>query len=109
MINPTPEDFGKDLSVLSRRLQVLQKEFSEHGLISREDKASLDRVQQEKEQLAARLFDIGRKAVNWNLIKAEFGGAWNSFVADLQMLELRLLESETIKERERNPEEIDDL
>jgi len=33
--------------------------------------------------------------MNWNHIKAEFGSAWNKFVADLELLELRMLEVES--------------
>ena len=38
--------------------------------------------------LFPRLSEAERKGVN--LVKDEFGGAWNSFVADLDLLELRL-------------------
>jgi hypothetical protein len=34
---------------------------------------------------------------SWDLIKGKFGEAWNSFVADLELLGLRLQEAETAK------------
>jgi hypothetical protein len=59
----------------------------------------LDRIQREKDALALKLSDAERNRTNWDLIKAEFGGSWNSFVADLNLLELRLLDAESTKTR----------
>ena len=95
MLHPTPETFRRDLDVLSQRLQALRQEFQQHDVDAH---AVLDRIQHEKDSLAARLSDAQRKGTNWDLIKAEFGGAWNKFVMDLELLEVKLLDAESTKQ-----------
>jgi hypothetical protein len=59
----------------------------------------MDRIQRERDRLADRLSGIERKPMDWDLIKAEFGGAGNSFGADLELLKLRLPHAESAKQR----------
>ena len=59
----------------------------------------MDRMQQEKERLSAKLAEVESKRANWDLIRAELAGAWNSFVADVELLKLRLMDAETTKKR----------
>jgi chromosome segregation ATPase len=99
MLHPTPESFEKDLELLSQRLQALREEFRERDLLSDAHKAIMDRMQQEKERLSAKLAEVESKRANWDLIRAELAGAWNSFVADVELLKLRLMDAETTKER----------
>ena len=99
MIDPDLEDFRKKLDSLSQRLPALREEFRERGMFSDANQAVLDRIQREKDCLAVKLSDAERKNTNWDYIKAEFGGAWNSFVADLNLLELRLMDAESTQER----------
>jgi hypothetical protein len=63
------------------------------------DQAVLDRVHREKDRLAMMLSDAEHTGTNWDHIKAEFGGAWNSFVADLDLLQLPLLDVGSTKKR----------
>ena len=97
MIDHSPEAYRKELESLSQRLQALKEEFREHG-VSDTDRAVLDRVHREKDRLAMMLSDAEHTGTNWNLIKAEFG-AWNSFVADLELLQLPQLDVESTKKR----------
>ena len=99
MLHPTPESFRKDLELLSQRLQALREEFRERDLLSDAHKAIMDRMQQEKQRLSAKLAEVESKRANWDPIRAEFAGAWNSFVADVELLKLRLMDAETTKER----------
>jgi hypothetical protein len=99
MLHPTPESFGKDLELLSQRLQALREEFRERDLLSATHKAIMDRMQQEKERLSAKLAEVESKRANRDLIRAELAGAWNSFVADVELLKLRLMDAETTKKR----------
>ena len=99
MLHPTPESFRKDLELLSQRLQALREEFRERDLLSDAHKAIMDRMQQEKQRLSAKLAEVESKRANWDLIRAELAGAWNSFVADMELLKLRLMDAETTKER----------
>ena len=99
MLHPTPESFRKDLELLSQRLQALREEFRERDLLSDAQKAIIDRMQQEKQRLSAKLAEVESKRANWDPIRAEFAGAWNSFVADVELLKLRLMDAETTKER----------
>ena len=62
-------------------------------------KAVLDRVQEERDLLAAKLSDAERNPPNWDRVKGEFGATWNSFVTDLNVLELRLQDAETAKQQ----------
>jgi len=99
MLHPTPESFRKDLELLSQQLQTVRDEFRERNLFSDAHKAIMDRMQLEKERLASKLAEVEGKRANWDGIKAEFGGAWNSFVTDLEMLKLGLLDAESARER----------
>ena len=45
------------------------------------------------------LSDAEHTGTNWDLIKAEFGAAWNSFLADLELLQLPLLDVGSTKKR----------
>ena len=49
--------------------------------------------------LAAKLSDAERNPPNWDRVKGEFGATWNSFVTDLNVLELRLQDAETAKQQ----------
>jgi hypothetical protein len=93
------EDFRKGLDSLSQRFQAVREEFRRCDMFSGALQAALDRIQREKDALALKLSDAERNRTNWDLIKAEFGGSWNSFVADLNLLELRLLDAESTKTR----------
>ncbi len=84
MLNPTPETYREELAFLSGRLDRLRQELQERGIDRR---AALDGIQREKDSLSAKLCDAQRKDANWNFIKADFGGAWNKFVMDLEVLE----------------------
>ena len=99
MLHPTPESFRKDLELLSQQLQTLRDEFRERNLFSDALKTIMERMQQDKARLAAKLAEVEGKRANWDLIKADFGGAWNSFVADLEMLKLRLMDAESAREQ----------
>jgi hypothetical protein len=98
MLNASANDFHKELNLLSQRLQTLKQDFRERGMISDVDQAILDRVQQEKDGLGVKLSDAERSG-HWGLFKNEFGRVWNSFITDLGMLELRLMDAEVIKKQ----------
>ena len=97
MLHPTMETFRKDLDLLSQRLQGVRREFQECRLFSGADKSFLDRIQRESESLEAKLCDAERSRPNWDRIKGDFGATWNSFVTDLNVLELRLQGAKTAK------------
>jgi hypothetical protein len=59
----------------------------------------MERMQQDKERLRAKLAEVEGKRANWDLMKADFAGAWNLFVADLEMLKLRLMDAESAREQ----------
>ena len=59
----------------------------------------MERMQQDRERLAAKLAEVEGKRAKWDLIKADFAGAWNAFVADLEMLTLRLMDAESAREQ----------
>jgi len=59
----------------------------------------MERMQQDRERLAAKLAEVEGKRAKWDLIKADFAGAWNAFVADLEMLKLRLMDAESAREQ----------
>jgi hypothetical protein len=98
MIDHSPEAYRKELASLSQRLQAVNEEFREHGM-SDTHRAVLDRVHREKDRLAMMLSDAEHTGTKWNLIKAEFAAAFNSFVADLELLQLPLLDVESTKKR----------
>jgi hypothetical protein len=79
--------------LLSQRLADLSEEFRQRDLVSEPNKAIMERMQRDKEHLASKLADVEGKRANWDLIKTEFGGAWNSFVADLEMLKIQLMDA----------------
>ena len=91
MLNRSPKDFHRELDLLSQRLQAVRQDFREHGMVSNADQAVLDRVQREKDGLQEKLTDAERQ---WDLFKNEFGSVWNSFIADLDMLEIRIMNNE---------------
>ena len=97
MLSPTLDTFRKDLDRLSQRLQTLRQDLQARN--SEAHTAVLDRVQQERDSLAAKLSDAERNPPNWDRIKGEFGATWNSFVTDLNVLELRLQDAETAKQQ----------
>ena len=99
MLHATLDTFRKDLDRLSQRLQTLRQDLRERDLLSDAQKAVLDRVQQERDLLVAKLSDAERNPPNWDRIKGEFGATWNSFVTDLNVLELRLQDAETAKQQ----------
>ena len=99
MLHPTLDTFRKDLDRLSQRLQTLRQDLRERDLLSDAQKAVLDRVQEERDLLAAKLSDAERNPPNWDRVKGEFGATWNSFVTDLNVLELRLQDAETAKQQ----------
>jgi hypothetical protein len=92
-LNPSVEDYRRELKLLSQRLRGLKEGFRAYALTSKVDQAMLERVQQENDQLEAKLSDVER-ADQWKRLKSEFGSAWNSFVIDLNMLRLRLMDIE---------------
>jgi chromosome segregation ATPase len=98
MLHPTPESFRKDLESLSQQLQALRDEFRQRDLLSDAHKAIVELLQRHKERLAAKLAEAESKRANWDTIKGEFRGAWNSFVADLEMLKLRLMDAESAQD-----------
>jgi hypothetical protein len=99
MLHPTLDTFRKDLDRLSQRLQSLRQELRERDLFSDAHEAVLNRVQQERDLLAAKLSDAERNSPNWDRIKGEFGATWNSSVTDLNLLELRLQDAGTAKQQ----------
>ena len=99
MLHATLDTFRKDLDRLSQRLQTLRQDLGVRDLFSDAHKAVLDRVQQERDLLAAKLSDAERNPPNWDRVKGEFGATWNSFVTDLNVLELRLQDAETAKQQ----------
>ena len=99
MLHPTLDTFRKDLDRLSQRLQTLRQDLRERDLLSDAQKAVLDRVHEERDLLAAKLSDAERNPPNWDRVKGEFGATWNSFVTDLNVLELRLQDAETAKQQ----------
>jgi hypothetical protein len=100
MLYSNPEDYRKELNLLSGRLQALKEDFRQRGMISDADHAVLDKLQREQDRLAARLSDA-EDAWNWDRIKREFEGEWNTFVADLELLELPMQDAEGRKRPER--------
>ena len=99
MLHATLDTFRKDLDRLSQRLQTLRQDLRERDLLSDAQKAVLDRVQEERDLLAAKLSDAERNPPNWDRVKGEFGATWNSFVTDLNVLELRLQDAEIAKQQ----------
>ena len=99
MLHPTLDTFRKDLDRLSQRLQTLRQDLRERDLFSDAHKAVLDRVQGKRDLLAAKLSDAERNPPNWERVKGEFGATWNSFVTDLNLLELRLQDAESAKQQ----------
>ena len=93
MLHPSPEAYRKELDSLSDRFRVVRDESRKRAVSDAHH--ILDRVQKERDRLAAKLFDVEQGRTNWDHIKAEFGSAWNKFVADLELLELRMLEVES--------------
>jgi hypothetical protein len=65
-------------------------------MVSDADQAVLKRVQHEKDRLEVKLSDAERSG-QWDLFLGEFGSIWNSFITDLEMLEVRLMNNEMIK------------
>ena len=94
MLNPSPEAYRQELDLLSGRFQAVRDEFRKRAMPDTHH--ILDRVQGERERLAAMLSDVEHGRTNWDLIRAEFGRAWNEFVADLELLGLRMLDAESI-------------
>ena len=86
MLNPTAEDFRKELRYVSERLDQLAKSCEDAAWLSDADRALVRQVQREKDHLALRLFRMG----NWDKIKTQFAGEWNKFVMDMDQLELRV-------------------
>ena len=99
MLHPTLDTFRKDLDRLSQRLQTLRQDLRERDLFSDAHKAVLDRVQGKRDLLAAKLSDAERNPPSWDRVKGEFGATWNSFVTDLNVLELRLQDAESAKQQ----------
>ena len=99
MLHPTLDTFRKDLDRLSQRLQTLRQDLGVRDLFSDAHKAVLDRVQGKRDLLAAKLSDAERNPPNWERVKGEFGATWNSFVTDLNLLELRLQDAESAKQQ----------
>jgi len=98
MIDPDSEFYHKELDQLSQRLRALNEDFQKHGMVSDADRAVLDRIQREKDSLEVKLSDAER-ADEWPSFKEEFGRIWNSFITDLEMLEVRLMDAEMVAER----------
>jgi hypothetical protein len=98
MIDSSPETYHKELDQLSLRLQALKEDFQEHGMFSDADQAVLERVRREKDDLAVKLSDAERSG-HWDVFKETFGRVWNSFIVDLEMLELRLMDADMMKQR----------
>ena len=98
MLNPDANFYHKELDHLSLRLQSLRQEFRQHDMISPADRNVLDRVQREKEDLEAKLSEAERTG-HWDLFKDKFGSIWNAFIVDLDMLEVRLMDAEMIRQR----------
>jgi len=96
MLNPSPEAYRKELDSLSGRFQALRDEARK--LAMSDTHHILDRVQAARDRLAAKLSDVEHGRTNWAIIKAEFGGSWNEFVADLEALELRLQDAEGLNQ-----------
>ena len=90
MLDLSREAFRKELDSLSRRLQTLAAESREGGKLSEAHQALLDRMQRDKDRLAMRLSDTERMGTNWDVIKPEFAGEWNSLLADVVLLEDQL-------------------
>ena len=86
MLDPTVEDFLKELRYVSERLDQLAKSCENAAWLSDADRALVRQVQREKDHLALRLLRIG----NGDKIKAQFTGEWNKFLMDLDQLELRV-------------------
>jgi hypothetical protein len=97
MLDPSPEDLRKELDSLSARLHAVKEEFRERGMLSDVHQAILDRIQREKDDLATSLSDAKDTGADWNRIKAEFGRSWNSFIVDLDLLDLKLLDADGAK------------
>ena len=100
MLYSNPEDYRKELNLLSGRLQALKEGFQQRGMTSDADHAVLDKVQREQDHLAARLCEA-QGNWNWDRIKTEFAGEWNAFVADLELLELRMQDAVSLTKPER--------
>ena len=96
MLNPTAEAYRKELDLLSSRFQVVRDEARKRAVSDAHH--ILERVQEERDRLAAKLSDVEHGRTNWDLIRAKFGGAWSEFVTDLELLELRMLEVESINQ-----------
>jgi hypothetical protein len=99
MIDPGPDDLCKGLDSLSARLHAVKEEFRERGMLSDAHQAILDRIQREKDRLAASLSDAEPTGADWNRTKADFGRSWNSFIVDLDLLDLKLLDAESTKKQ----------
>lgn len=100
MLYSNPEDYRKELNLLSGRLQALKEDFRRRSMTSDADRAVLDKVQREQDHLAARLTET-EDTWNWNRIKTEFAGEWNAFVTDLELLELRMQDTAGFTKPER--------
>ena len=93
MLNHSPQELRRELELLSQRLQVLRQDFQEHGMLSDADQAVLDRVEREMEGLEVKI-SAAEHSGRWDVFESEFGGVWNSFITDLEMLELRVMNNE---------------
>ncbi|HVO91532.1 MAG TPA: hypothetical protein VMT22_01770 [Terriglobales bacterium] len=91
MLNPSPDDYRRELDKLSLRLETLENDFRKCGMFSGTYQAFFDRIQEKKGRLAAKL--VERTGMDSDIFKDEFGGDWNSFIEDLELLELRLLDA----------------
>lgn len=100
MIDASPETYHEELGQLSQRLQLLREDFRQHGMISDADRAILDQVQREKDGLEEKLSEAERTG-QWPTFADEYGRIWNSFITDLEMLELRLMDNEMIRSQHK--------
>ena len=98
MLNPSPKDFHREFDLLTQRLQAIRQDFRERSMTSDTDQAALDRVQREKDRLQVKLSDAERSG-QWDLFKDEFASVWNSFITDLEMFELGIMNNEMINKQ----------
>ena len=98
MLGRSPDEFHRELDMLSQRLQAIRQEFREHGMVSDADQNVLNRVQEEKDGLEVKLSDAERSG-QWDAFRGEFGSIWNSFITDVEMLELRVMNNEMTKHK----------
>jgi hypothetical protein len=89
MLDPSSETMHKAIDTFSQRLLTLKQDFLERAKLSDANQELVDRIQQHKDRLAAKLSDAERTGT-WGFVRHDFAGDWNSLLVDFETLEERL-------------------